>query len=106
MSATGRPAVPKRNPLTLPSRTNYLTPKQANRRRIRAAIIGLALVFVGFPFIYEWAGSAPSPATLDLVLGGAFVACGGACLSAAGLNRLGRNWWSDATQEDEPIGPI
>jgi hypothetical protein len=83
-----------------------LTQQEANRKRLRVGIIGLVLAALGAPFIYWWAGSAPAPDTLDFVVGGALIVAGGVCLGAAGLNRIGKHYWSDVTEEDEPIRPI
>jgi peptidoglycan/LPS O-acetylase OafA/YrhL len=83
-----------------------LTQQEVNRKRLRAAFVGVVLAVLGAPFIYRWVGSAPAPDTLDLVVGGFLVAAGGVFLGAAGVNRLGRHWWADITEEDEPLRPI
>jgi hypothetical protein len=83
-----------------------LTRQEANKKRLSAALVGTVLVVLGFPFFYWWAGSAPASDWLDFCIGGALVGAGGLLLGAAGVNRLGINWWANVTEEDDPLRPI
>ncbi len=86
-----------------------LTRQEANRKRLIAAVIGIVLAVVGFPFILRWEGAAPAPDTLDILVGGGLVFAGGLFLGAAGLNKVGVHWWQDVTEDDgrdDPLKPI
>ncbi len=83
-----------------------LTQQEANRKPIRAAIIGTVLAIAGCPFIFRWAYSAPAPDWPSFAAGSALLMAGGVFLGAAGLNKLGIHWWQDVTEKDEPVRPI
>ena len=86
--------------------SNLLTQQEANKKRLVAATIGIVLVIVGVPFIFEWANSQASTRVFDLVAGGALLFAGGIFLGAAGMNRLGKHWWFNVTEAEEPLRPI